>query len=137
MAMKVEKGDQVKVWYEGSLDDGTIFDKGEIEFTAGGGEMIKGFDDAVIGMKKGQEKKVRIGAKDAYGDADPEKIEEIPLYNLTTSGVMPKEGMEVVVRGQTGRIVRVTKTTATVDFNPNFVGKDLNFKIKMLEINKE
>ncbi len=67
----VEKGDTVKVEYIGSFPDGEVFDKSEgrgpLEFTAGAGQMIKGFDAAVIGMKVGEEKTVTIPPEDAYG----------------------------------------------------------------------
>jgi len=72
--MVVEKGDTVSVHYTGTLDDGTMFDSSEgrepLTFTAGAGQMIKGFDDAVLGMELDEEKDIRIEPKDAYG-TDP------------------------------------------------------------------
>jgi len=68
---KVEKGNNVKVEYIGRFPDGEVFDKSEgrgpLEFTAGAGQMIKGFDDAVIGMELNEEKTVTIPPEDAYG----------------------------------------------------------------------
>ena len=70
----VEVGDYVKVHYTGTLDDGSVFDSSEgrepLEFTAGAGQMIKGFDAAVIGMKIAEVKTVTIPAEDAYGIYD-------------------------------------------------------------------
>jgi len=67
----VEVGDKVKVHYKGTLDDGSEFDssygKSPLEFEAGAGQMIKGFDQAVIGMAKDEEKDIRIEPADAYG----------------------------------------------------------------------
>ena len=69
--MKVKQGDQVKVHYTGTLEDGTVFDSSEnkepLEFTAGAGQMIKGFDQGIIGMEPGQEKTIKIPPEDAYG----------------------------------------------------------------------
>ena len=65
-AQVVRKGDIVKAEYEGKLEDGTVFDctanhnNVPIEFEAGVGKMIKGFDEAVIGMKKGEEKTLKL-----------------------------------------------------------------------------
>lgn len=66
--MAVKSGDTIKVEYEGKLDDGTVFDNSEshgepLEFTAGKGQVVKGFDDAVIGMEKGEEKEFRLEPK--------------------------------------------------------------------------
>ena len=67
----IKSGDKIQVHYTGTLDDNTVFDSSEgkqpLEFTAGAGQMIKGFDDAVIGMKLGQEKTIKIPPEQAYG----------------------------------------------------------------------
>ena len=60
--MAVKKGDKIKVEYTGTLEDGTVFDSSEkqgqpLEFEAGSGQLIKGFDDCVIGMEKGRRKR--------------------------------------------------------------------------------
>jgi hypothetical protein len=70
-ALTAKTGDTVKVDYTGKLADGTVFDssigKTPIEFTIGSGEIIKGFDNAVLGMKVGQSKTVVLAPEDAYG----------------------------------------------------------------------
>ncbi len=67
----VKAGDSVAVEYTGRFENGTIFDssagRDPLEFTAGSGQMIEGFDEAVIGMKLGEEKKVTIPPEKAYG----------------------------------------------------------------------
>jgi FKBP-type peptidyl-prolyl cis-trans isomerase len=59
--MVVKKGDKVKVEYEGTLNDGTVFDSWEnhdelLQFVVGEGQVIKGFEDALVGMEIGDEK---------------------------------------------------------------------------------
>ena len=72
--MIVEKGDTVSVHYTGTFDNGTVFDSSEgrepLTFIAGAGQMIKGFDEAVIGMELDEEKEIHIEPADAYGE-DP------------------------------------------------------------------
>ena len=70
------QGKKVKTHYRGTLDDGTQFDssydRGEpLEFTCGAGQMIKGFDAAVVDMQVGEKKTVHIPAGDAYGERNP------------------------------------------------------------------
>ncbi|MBN2101971.1 MAG: FKBP-type peptidyl-prolyl cis-trans isomerase [Candidatus Aenigmarchaeota archaeon] len=65
---KAMKGNKVTVKYKGKLKNGSVFDEGEFDFVLGAGKVIRGFDDAVMGMETGQTKQVEIKAKDAYGE---------------------------------------------------------------------
>ncbi len=140
--MAVKKGDKIKVEYEGKLDDGTVFDKSEgrgpLEFEAGSGKVIKGFDDAVIGMEKGEEKEVKIESKDAYGDPNPQLMQKVPRENLPKEPEL-KPGMMLMMKAPNGqqfpaKITEINEKEATLDLNHPLVGKDLNFKIKISEI---
>lgn len=140
MAEFVKKGDKVKVDYTGTFDDGTVFDssqgKSPLEFSAGFGQVIKGFDDAVIGMKKGDEKTIKIPAKDAYGEHHAEYIKELPKQGVPAD---IKEGMMLVFTNEQGMKIpavlkKIGTSTLTVDFNHPLAGKTLNFKIKVVEI---
>ena len=78
------EGKKVKVHYRGTLDDGTQFDSSydrdePIEFVAGSGMMIKGFDDAVIDMEPGDKKTIHLEPAEAYGDVRPELIIDFPI----------------------------------------------------------
>jgi FKBP-type peptidyl-prolyl cis-trans isomerase FkpA len=73
-------GDKVRVHYTGRLLDGTKFDsshdrKDPFEFTLGQGQVIKGWDEGVVGMKKGGKRKLVIPSEMAYGKrGSPPKI---------------------------------------------------------------
>ena len=135
----VEKGDSIEVFYTGTLDDGTVFDsnvgKEPLAFTVGSGELIKGFDEGVIGMKLNETKKISIKAADAYGEKQAELIVEVPAENFGELEV--KEGMGVRTEdGHEGIVVSIGEKTIKVDFNPQLAGKDLNFEIKIAKIKK-
>jgi FKBP-type peptidyl-prolyl cis-trans isomerase 2 len=140
--MPVKKGDKIKVDYTGTLDDGTVFDTSEgkqpLEFTVGEGKIIKGFDNAVIGMEKGEEKEVKIESTDAYGDPNPDMLKKIPREKLPPEQE-PKPGMVLALKTPDGRqfpakIKEVTDTEITIDLNHPLAGKTLNFKIKVVDI---
>tara|TARA_Y100000310_G_scaffold94955_1_gene92779 strand:+ start:15331 stop:15756 length:426 start_codon:yes stop_codon:yes gene_type:complete len=140
--MAIKKGDKVKVEYTGTLDDGTVFDSSEgrepLEFEAGTGKVIKGFDDAIVGMEKGEEKSVKIESKDAYGDYNPELTKKIPRDQLPKEQE-PKAGMVLMVKTPQGqqfpvKIKEVSDKDITVDLNPPLAGKNLNFKLKVVDI---
>lgn len=142
--MTVKKGDKVKVQYEGKLEDGTVFDSSEkhgqaLEFEAGSGQVIKGFDDAVMGMNEGEEKEVNIDAKDAYGEPNPEMVQKVPKEKMP-QGQEIKPGMVLALQAPDGRqfpvkVQEVTGSEVTIDMNHPLAGKKLKFKVKMEKIN--
>lgn len=144
--MTAKKGDKVKVDYVGTLDDGTVFDDSQkhgtpLEFEVGSGNVIKGFDEAVVGMKVGQERKVRIEPKDAYGDYNPKLIKEVPKERLPDFDKL-KIGMMLAMHTNNGlqipaKITKMDKESVTIDLNPPMAGKTLNFKIKLVDIGKK
>jgi len=139
--MPVEKGKQVKVHYTGTLKDGTVFDKNEgdeaLSFVVGSGQIIKGFDDAMIGMEVGDEKEITLQPADAYGMPDPHLVLKVPRKRLPKD-VTPEAGMVMHLSSPDGehvqaRVVDVTKSEVTLDLNSPLAGKVLHFKIKVQE----
>ena len=138
-----KQGRSVQVHYEGSFTDGTVFDssyaRGQtIGFTVGAGEMIPGFDAAVHGMKVGEKKSVTIEPSQAYGDHNPDGLRRIPKTSFpedfeTSPGVMIQG--EVGDQQVRGTITEVIEDFIVVDFNHPMAGKDLNFKIELVEVN--
>ncbi|MFH1432609.1 MAG: peptidylprolyl isomerase [archaeon] len=141
--MPVKKGDKVKVDYEGTLDDGTVFDSSKqhnepLEFEVGGGQIIKGFDDAVVGMNKDEEKDIKLEPKDAYGDHNPQLLKEVPKEHLPKDQEL-KAGMMLAATTPNGeqipaKITEVKDDAVLIDLNHPLAGKVLNFKIKVVEI---
>jgi len=140
--MPVKKGDKIKVDYTGTLEDGTVFDTSEgkhpLEFEVGEGKLIKGFDEAVIGMEKDEEKEVTLKPEEAYGPHNPESIKKIPRANLPADQD-PQPGMMLMLKTPDGRqfpakIVEADDKEVTIDLNHPLAGKTLKFKIKVVEI---
>ena len=140
--MTIKKGDTVHIHYTGTLDNGEVFDSSDgrepLEFTVGEGMVIAGFDNAVMGMKKGEEKTVHIKSIEAYGERDPKLESEIPTEALPKDQ-KPEVGMQVMVTLPTGQqmpalITKVTEDNITLDLNHPLAGKNLNFKVKVVEI---
>lgn len=134
----VEKGDRVFVHYTGTLEDGTVFDSSEgktpLEFDAGVGRMISGFDAAVMGMKVGEEKTVRISAKDAYGPYNESLVISVPKSSVPGTA---KANDTLYTGGRPVKVVAVGDSAVIIDVNHPLAGKDLTFRIKMVKIEKE
>ncbi|HBD83474.1 MAG TPA: peptidylprolyl isomerase [Dehalococcoidia bacterium] len=136
-------GDTVKIHYTGTLDDGYKFDSSydhlePLEFTIGRGEMIRGFEQAVVGMEPGETKIVRIASNQAYGRHNPEKVIQVSRSKMP-EGLEQEIGMRVqgsMPDGQTVEftIVSLTESEVTLDGNHALAGKDLTFDIELLEI---
>ncbi len=142
--MKAEKGDTIRVEYEGKLEDGSVFDSTEkhggkpLEFKVGAGQMIPGFDKAVEGMSVGDTKTVTIKPGEAYGERMDQLVKLVPKDQFP-KGVKIKPGLELDLSMPNGinlkvRVVRVDKKGAWVDMNHPLAGKTLVFKVKLLEI---
>ncbi|HAK38373.1 MAG: peptidylprolyl isomerase [Nitrospinaceae bacterium] len=138
-----KKGDKVAIEYEGSLDDGTVFDSSKnhdkpLEFVVGSGQVIPGFDRAVTGMKVNEEKKIRLEPTDAYGEKNPKLTHKIARTKLPPKPE-PKPGMGLMMGapGQPDRramITEVTKDHVVIDMNHPLAGKALTFAIKLVKI---
>ena len=135
-------GKKVKTHYRGTLDDGTQFDssydRGEpIEFTCGAGQMIPGFDAAVVDMALGEKKSVHIPAKDAYGEYNEQAVQKIPANQVPNADQLPV-GQTVYFNSPYGpmpaKVASVTIDEVVLDMNHELAGKDLNFDIELVEV---
>ena len=140
--MKAKTNDKVKVHYTGKLTTGEVFDSSQgrdpLEFTVGGGQMIKGFDQAVNGMELNEQKTVTIVAAEAYGDKRDDLIQEIPRDQLPAD-MQPEIGQKLVATNDLGHqtqvsVTNVSDTSITIDANHDLAGKDLVFEIELVEI---
>ena len=136
-------GKNVRVHYKGTFDDGTQFDssydRGEpLAFVCGTGMMIRGFDKAVAEMEVGQVVDIHLMPEEAYGEADPEAIVTIGIEQLPGCENL-SVGDRVMLRSINGQPFPVTVTAKddthiTLDANHEMAGKELNFRIELLEV---
>jgi len=141
--MSIEEGKKVKIEYEGKLDDGQVFDssksKGPLEFTIGEGQVIPKFEDEIKAMKKGEEKEINIKAEDGYGQRNDQLKKKVPKDALPKEKKL-KEGMGLMVTTPDGKkfpakIDKIEDENVVVDLNHPLAGQNLNFKVKLLEVN--
>ena len=136
-------GKTCRTHYRGTFDDGTQFDssydRGEpLEFVCGAGQMIRGFDAAVADMEVGQIVDVHLMPEEAYGMPDPNAIFTIEIAQLPGSEEL-EAGQQVYLTNQYGQPfpVKVTakdEKTITFDANHEMAGKELNFRIELVEV---
>ena len=139
---EAKTGDKVKVHYSGKLADGTQFNTSAnqepLEFTVGAGEVIAGFEEAVVGMNPGDTKTATINADEAYGDYDDELILEVERDQFPPE-ITPEVGQRLQLHQPDGEVFGAVVTavddqTVTLDANHPLAGQDLTFEIELVEI---
>ncbi|MDD7738590.1 MAG: NifB/NifX family molybdenum-iron cluster-binding protein [Fusicatenibacter sp.] len=136
-------GKTCRVHYRGTYNDGTQFDssydRGEpLEFVCGAGMMIPGFDAAVADMEVGQIIDVHLMPEEAYGMPDPDAIVTVEIAMLPGSEDLAVD-QQVYLSGASGQpfLAKVTAkddSTITFDTNHQMAGKELNFRIELVEV---
>ncbi len=136
-------GKTCRTHYRGTFNDGTQFDssydRGEpLEFVCGAGTMIKGFDAAVADMDVGQVVDIHLMPDEAYGEVDPAAIFTVEIARLPGAEELTA-GQRVYLQDQYGRPIPVTvaakdESTITFDANHEMAGKELNFRIELIEV---
>jgi len=139
---QAKPGDTVQIHYTGKLDDGTVFDTSRsrhpLQFTLGKGQVIAGFEQAIVGMNTGESKTTRIPVEQAYGPRRNDRIITFERSHLP-AGLAPKIGqrLELTQADNQNILVTVTDandTTLTIDANHPLAGKALTFDIELLGI---
>lgn len=142
--MKVEKGDTVAVRYTGRLDNGEVFDSnldGEepLAFTVGMGQVIPGFETAVLGLALGESRTLRILPADAYGERDEKLVTTLDRSLFEGEGL--EVGQHLDLEDEAGNVyhadvVSFDEKSVTVDLNNHLAGQALTFDVKVEEIQK-
>lgn len=139
---QVKSGDTVRVHYHGKLTNGTTFDSSEgrepLEFTVGSGQVIKGFDDAMLEMTIGDKKTVNIPVENAYGQRSDEMLMEYPMSEFPAD-MKAEVGMELHMSDNMGNvfpviIAEVKEDKVVLDANHPLAGEDLVFEIELVSI---
>lgn len=139
---QAQQGDTVRVHYTGQFDDGTVFDSSvdrePLEFTIGAGQVITGFEQAVVGMAPGETKREKIPSANGYGDRHEEMVLEVDRRQLPP-GMNPEVGQELQLMQPNGDpipvvVTDISDTTVTLDANHPLAGQDLVFDIELVEI---
>ncbi|MEX1147210.1 MAG: peptidylprolyl isomerase [Sphingomonadales bacterium] len=141
---KAQSGDTVRVHYTGRTDNGQEFDSSRdrdpLEVTLGQGQVIPGFESALVGMDSGDSKTVTIPEAEAYGPRREELVHEVPRSDIPDE-IELEPGRQLLAHTPDGNqlqlmVQAVTDTAVTVDANHPLAGENLTFDLEMVEIVK-
>jgi peptidylprolyl isomerase len=142
--MGVELGDTVVVRYTGRLDNEEVFDTNEsdeepLTFTVGKAQVIPGFEKALLGVDKGEKRRVRIPPEDAYGSKRSDLIQRVDRDAFDDQAGEITVGMQVEVEDEEGNtyaadVVEFDDESVTLDLNHPLAGEALTFDIEVVDI---
>ena len=141
MSQIVQDNQVVTLDYEMIVEDETLesTEEGEpIVFIQGLGQIIPGLEGALYGLKVGDQKTVTIQPEDAYGEYDPESLQEVKIEEFSEEVPLDvgtfldlKDDEDEVLSAQ---IIAADEETVTLDFNHPLAGKTLTFKITVTNL---
>ncbi|MFZ0929194.1 MAG: peptidylprolyl isomerase [Syntrophobacteraceae bacterium] len=140
---QAKPGDMVRVHYQGTLEDGTVFsstyeEEEPFDFTIGKGSVLPGFEQAIIGMNVGDTRSISIPPEEAYGQHRKEFV-FVMNRDLAPSGLNLELGKKLQISTNQGdttiaTITAITEDCVILDANDPLAGKTLKFEIELIEI---
>jgi len=139
---KVENGIFVSVDYKGTLANGEVFDTSRerqpLEIQMGAGQLIKGFENELMGMTLDEKWVFTLAPEDAYGQRDESLTQSFPTSEVPP-GMNPQVGMTIGLTTPEGRqvparIVHLDDEKLTMDLNHPLAGESLTFEIEVVGI---
>lgn len=116
----------------------STFDKEPATFVLGDGNLLPGFEERLIGLTTGDSKSFTVPPEKAFGQSNPQNMQsmkrsDFPVDMPVSPGLMVSfadaQGAELP-----GVISEIEGDWVTVDFNHPLAGKELIFKVQILEV---
>ena len=136
----VESGKVVTVHYTGKLADGEMFDSSEgrdpLKFQVGSGQIIPGFEQAILGKSIGEKVTVNIPVEEAYGQVREDLIVTVPKSQLPGDVQIGQPLQAQGNEGQTINVVvkEIAEENVIIDGNHPLAGQELEFFIEIISI---
>jgi peptidylprolyl isomerase len=140
---QAKHGDTVMVHYRGKLQDGSVFDdsfdREPLQFTIGGGQVIPGFEEAVVGMNPGDSKTTAVPVEEGFGPYREDMVVVVGKSQFAHLDEEPTVGERVPIPQPNGppievTVANVTESEVTVDANHPLAGEDLTIDIELIDI---
>ncbi len=139
--MEIRKNSFVIMNYVGKFEDGTIFDSSEgrepLKFVFGVGMLVPGLEKGILGLKKGDKKKIVVEPKEGYGEIREDAFVEVSKEQLPEE-LSLEPGLELLAQTPMGpvpvRVKKVKDNSVIMDFNHPLAGKKLIFDVEILDV---
>jgi FKBP-type peptidyl-prolyl cis-trans isomerase SlpA len=141
--LTIGPGTQVTLHFALELEDGSVvdsnFDAEPVTFVMGDGNLLPGFEEALLGLQAGDEKSFVITPEKGFGGYNPENIQEFPRDQFPDD-VELTEGLvlsfaDAQNNEMPGVVQEFDERTVTVDFNHPLAGRDIEFSVRIIDVN--
>lgn len=136
----IENGNVVDVHYVGKLTDGNVFDSSEgrepLKFEVGSGQIIPGFENAVMGKAVGDKVTVTINPEMGYGEVREDLFVQLPIDKMPGDVEVGQmlQAMSDDGRATQVRVHEVNEDNVIIDGNHPLAGQDLIFDIEIVSV---
>ncbi len=140
MADVVERGDTVTFTYEGRIEDGSTFhlhEDGPMPVEIGSGQLVKGLEEGIIGMEKGQDKEFEVSPADGYGEINLDLIQDVDLELLKQNNISPEVGMVIQTSHGNCHVTEIEGNNVEISYNHPLAGNTLSYSVKVINIVKK
>ncbi len=141
--MQIEQGTKVKLHFSLALEDGSLidsnFDKQPASFIIGDGNLLPGFESAILGLESGQKREFTIPPENAFGQHNPQNVQDVDRTNFAED----KLEIGAVFSFQNGDgelpgvIIGIEDEKVMIDFNHPLAGQSILFTVEILQISPE
>lgn len=135
-------GTRVTLYFSLALDDGTLVDSNfESEpavFDIGDGSLLPGYEEALFGLKAGDERAFEMKPEDGFGQHNPSNVQEMSRSDFD-SAIELEEGLVVSFADAAktelpGVISAIDGDRVTVDFNHPLAGYNISFRVAIADV---
>jgi len=142
--LKVGEDVKITLHFSLKLDDGTVvdstFDSDPASWLFGDGNLPEGFESFLVGMKKGEEAEFEVSPEKAFGQPNPNNIQQIPRNSFDAEMAL-EEGLVVSFADANqnelpGVVKSFNAEHVDVDFNHPLAGRTLNFQVHVINLEK-
>lgn len=141
-SLSIGEGMQVTLHFALKLNNGEVvdstFEKEPAQFTFGDGNLLDGFEKALIGLTEGAKKTFTIEPESGFGQSNPSNVqtirrdqfdEEIELEEGLMLSFADAQNAELP-----GVVTAFDEESVTVDFNHPLAGKEIQFEVEIISI---
>lgn len=138
---RIEQGSRVALHFSVSLENGLEIDNTRsrtepVELTLGDGNLLEGFEKALLGLRAGDRRTVHLPPEDAFGPWNPDNIQ---TFDTVKFGDRPElnQVVEFEDKAKTtlaGVVKSVNDDVTEVDFNHPLAGRNVVFEVEIARV---
>jgi FKBP-type peptidyl-prolyl cis-trans isomerase 2 len=141
LTASIAEGSKVALQFTIYLEDGSVFggnsESDPLVYEQGQGQLPSGLEDALVGLKADDRKRVTLAPEDAYGPVNPQAFVDVEVDRIPEDARTVGAGLIVNDPNGNRRFVRVheiREDIVVIDLNHPLAGKEVTFEVHVLNV---